>query len=70
MLWSIWYCKLSFVDDGTVEDSSDDYIGIYIAPVKQIVSMDPPVTRIDSEGKESQQKINFARGNNSILYSK
>ncbi len=51
-----------------VEDSSDDYIGIYVAPIKQIVSMYPPVTRIDSAGKESQPKINFASGNLHSLF--
>jgi protein involved in ribonucleotide reduction len=43
-------------------DISDDYIGIYVAPLELVLSMEPPQTRVDELGVESEQKIAFSRG--------
>ena len=45
-----------------VQDSSHDYIGIYVAPISKVVSMQRPPNRIDSYGIDSDQKVAFTRG--------
>lgn len=50
----------SHVYGSNIGDELGDYIGIYVSPLEEVLSMTPPVSRVEELGLE--QKMAFARG--------
>ena len=46
-----------------VENSQRDWIGVYVAPIQQVVSLFPPVCHVDSKQVHETPSITFATGN-------